>query len=84
MPPGWNRRANRALLEQLRGMTRLAGAGEGRGWREEHWLVVTDPRRATVLARRFRQAAIVTLRRGQPARLVAPARLRQARASRLG
>ena len=70
MQLGWNRRANGALLLRLHGLTRLAGAGEGRGWREEHWLVVTDPRRAAVLARRFRQAAIVTLRRGQPARLM--------------
>ena len=68
-PVGWNRRANIALLERLRGLTHVAGAGEGRGWWEEHWLVVTDPRRAAVLGRRFRQAAIVTLRRGQPARL---------------
>lgn len=68
-PVGWNRRANIALLEWLCGLTRVAGAGEGRGWREEHWLVVMDPRRAAVLGRRFRQAAIVTLQRGQPARL---------------
>lgn len=80
-PPGWNRRANRALQRWLRDAPHFAGAGEGRGWREEHWLVLTDPRRAAVLARRFRQAAIVTLRRGQPARLVWLARPRQAQAS---
>ena len=83
-PAGWNRRANIALLRWLRGLTCLAGAGEGRGWREEHWLVVTDPRRAAVLARRFRQAAIVTLRRGQPARLVVPVRPAAVPASRPG
>ncbi len=83
-PPGWNRRANRALLRRLRGMTRLAGAGEGRGWREEHWLVITDPRRAAVLARQFRQAAVVTLRRGQPARLTVLVRPRPSPASRPG
>ncbi len=68
-PPGRNLRAGRALQDHLRAVQYLSGVGQGRGWREEHWFAVMDPRRATVLARRFRQAAIVTLRRGQPARL---------------
>jgi hypothetical protein len=83
-PLGWNRRANRALLQRLRGMSCIAGTGEGRGWREEHWLVVTDPRRAAVLARQFRQAAVVTLRRDQPARLTVLARPRPVPASTPG
>ena len=68
-PPGRNLRAGRALQDHLRGVPYLSGVGQGRGWREEHWFAVMDPRRAVVLGRRFRQAAIVTLRRGQPARL---------------
>ena len=68
-PPGRNLRAGRALQDHLRAVQYLSGVGQGRGWREEHWFAVMDPRRATVLARRFRQAAIVTVRRGQPARL---------------
>lgn len=44
-------------------------AGEG-GWFEEHLLIPGPPRRALGLARRFRQAAVVWLRRGRPARLV--------------
>lgn len=69
-PAGCNVRTNTALLGWLRRVPHVPGAGEGRGWREEHWFAVLDPRRAAVLARRFRQAAIVTLRRGQPACLV--------------
>jgi len=69
-PVGRNVRANTALLGWLRRLPNVPGAGEGRSWREEHWFAILDPRRAAVLARRFRQAAIVTLRRGQPARLV--------------
>ncbi len=68
-PLGRNLRAGRALQDHLRAVPYLTGVGQGRGWREEHWFAVMDPRRAAVLARRFRQAAIVTLRRGQPARL---------------
>jgi len=83
-PAGRNQRASRALLGWLRTLPRLPGAGEGRDWREEHWFIVADPRRAAVLGRRFRQAAIVTLRRGQPARLVLLARFRRSRPSTPG
>ena len=84
-PEGLNRRADLALQDRLRRVTALPGAGEGRGWREGHWLAVLDPRRAAVLGRLFRQAAIVTLRRGQPARLAPlPARRTPDRASRPG
>ncbi len=69
-PSACNRRADRALQGWLSRLPHLAGTGQGRGWREEHWLVAADFRRVAVLARRFRQAAIVTLRRGQPARLL--------------
>ena len=69
-PEGLNRRADRALQSWLRTVPHRPGAGQGRGWREEHWFTAMDPRRAAVLGRRFRQVAIVTLRRGQPARLL--------------
>lgn len=69
MPPGWNAR----MLARLRQAARRLPAAEGHGgdgrWREAHLLLAADPRRIAVLARRFRQAAIVTLRVGQPARL---------------
>jgi len=68
-PTGRNLRAGRALQDHLRAVPYLSGAGQGRGWREEHWFAVMDPRRAAVLGRRFRQAAIVIVRRGQPAQL---------------
>lgn len=70
IPEGLNRRAGLALQDWLRRVPYVAGAGTGRGWREEHWFASLDARRAAVLARRFRQAAIVTLRPGQAARLV--------------
>ncbi|MDO9707195.1 DUF3293 domain-containing protein [Paracraurococcus lichenis] len=70
MPPGWNRR----MLPRLRAAARRLPMAEGWGgdgpWREWHLLLGGDPRRVAVLARRFRQAAIVTVRRGAPARLV--------------
>lgn len=68
-PEGWNRRRDRALQSWLRRLTVVLGVGKGRGWFEEHWLVTADPRRVAVLARRFRQAAITVVKRGQPARL---------------
>ena len=65
-PLAWNR----AMLDRLRGLARRAGIafrdGEGRAerpaWAEEHLLLLGDPRRAAVLARRFRQHAILCVR----------------------
>jgi hypothetical protein len=69
MPPGWNAR----MLARLRQAARRLPAAEGHGgdgrWQERHLLLAADPRRIAVLARRFRQAAIVTVRVGRPARL---------------
>jgi hypothetical protein len=70
LPPGWNRRMERALLEWLRTTPHHKGWGEGRGWRESHVLAALPPRPAVVLARRFRQAAITVVSRGGPARLL--------------
>ncbi|MBE9604588.1 DUF3293 domain-containing protein [Acetobacteraceae bacterium H6797] len=52
------------------------GTGPGRrpawqrDWVEAHLLIPGPPRRAMTLAARFRQAAVVVVVRGQPARLV--------------
>lgn len=80
MPPGWNRRMGEALRRHARRLPHVPGEGTGQGgtaregtgrvWREEHLLVVADPRRVAVLGRRFRQAALVVARRGQAARLL--------------
>jgi hypothetical protein len=70
MPDGWNRRMQKRLEEAVRRLPSAPGNGSARGWREEHMLVGADPRRLFTLARRFRQRAIVVVRRGQPARLV--------------
>ncbi len=67
---GVNRRAEARLLAAVRRLPQAAGHGRGRGWAEAHLLLGADPRRVAVLARRFRQAGWLWLRRGQPARLV--------------
>jgi Protein of unknown function (DUF3293) len=70
MPEGWNRRMQIRLVEAMRRLAFVPGHGTGSGWREEHMLVLADPRRALVLAWRFRQRAVVLVRLRQPARLV--------------
>lgn len=65
-PAAWNR----AMLDRLRLRARRAGIafheGDGRAerpaWAEDHLLLLTDTRRVTVLARCFRQHAILCLR----------------------
>ena len=70
MPDGWNRRMQRALIAHTRRLPSLTGRGAGNGWFEEHLFVAADPRRLSVLARRFHQLGIVVVGRGRPARLV--------------
>ena len=70
MPAGWNARMSRRLREAARRLPAAEGEGKGRGWSERHLLLAADPRRAAVLARRFRQNAMVVVRNGAPARLV--------------
>jgi hypothetical protein len=70
-PDGWNRRMQRALAAHARRMPAQEARGEGRGWSEDHLVLTTDPRRVEVLARRFRQLAIMVAAPGRPARLVA-------------
>ncbi|HET6607867.1 MAG TPA: DUF3293 domain-containing protein [Rhodopila sp.] len=66
MPPGWNARMQRHLRQAVRRYVVLPANGGARGWSEEHLLVLMPPARAAVLARRFRQNAIVNLKYRQP------------------
>ena len=68
-PEAWNRRMQKRLLAQLRRDCIIAASGELGRWREEHVLIVGEPRRGFVLARRFRQRGIVVVSRGGRARL---------------
>ena len=70
MPAGRNARMMARLREAARRLPSAEGEGRGQGWSERHLLLAADPRRAAVLARRFRQNAIVAVRAGAPARLV--------------
>lgn len=69
-PEGWNARMMARLEAAARRLPRAAGEGRGRVWSERHLLLAADARRAAVLARRFRQSAMVVARVGAPARLV--------------
>ncbi len=70
MPEGWNRRAMRRLEQALRRVPHVAGEGRLGRWGEPLLLARLPARPAAILARRFRQNAIVVLRRDRPARLV--------------
>ena len=71
MPRGWNERMQARLRQAAGRLAPLAeGWGRGRGWAEHTLLLPGDPRRLAVLARRFRQNAILLVRRGGPARLL--------------
>ncbi|CAH0239022.1 DUF3293 domain-containing protein [Roseomonas sp. CECT 9278] len=72
-PRGWNQRR----LDRLRAATRRLPRREGMGracrprpWGEEHLLVGAPAARCVVLARRFRQDAILVIRRVGPPRLL--------------
>ncbi len=69
-PRGWNERMHVRLLQATRRLARSEGWGGTPEWQEHHLLLAVDPRRIGVLARRFRQNAIVAVRVGHPARLV--------------
>ncbi|HVY15583.1 MAG TPA: DUF3293 domain-containing protein [Rhodopila sp.] len=69
MPSGWNARMQQALAQALHRRTTLPASGRWRRWSEDHLLALIAPEPAAVLARRFRQNAIVILRPRQPARL---------------
>ncbi|WP_439595832.1 DUF3293 domain-containing protein [Falsiroseomonas sp.] len=70
MPPGWNRRQQDRLRQAARSRVLAEGFGRAGAWAEHHLLLAGDPRRLAVLARRFRQWAIVVVAAGRPARLV--------------
>ena len=69
-PPGWNRRMQSRLVQAVRHWPVLPAGGGWRRWYEEHLVVFAHPRRMAVLARRYRQHAIVIVRLHQPARLL--------------
>jgi hypothetical protein len=70
MPAGWNQRMQARLRQAMRRRKALAGRGFLRRWSEAHLIVFGDARPVQQTARRFRQLAIVIIRRGRPARLV--------------
>ena len=69
MPGGWNRRMQRRLRQCLRRFTVVDAEGSLHRWHEAMLLVAGDPRPVVRLAVRFRQRAVVVLRRGRKARL---------------
>lgn len=78
MTDGWNRRAMRRLDEAMRRIPRVEGEGRLGRWSEPLVLAAMAPARGIVLARRFRQNAVVVLRPRRPARLMLLAAPREA------
>ena len=76
MPLGWNQRMQARLAQALRRRRVLPAKGSWRRWSEAHLIVFGDVRLVCRLTGPFRQNAIVIVRRGQPARLRLPPRLR--------
>ena len=72
MPEGWNRRMQHRLRQCLRRSEVVDAQGSLRRWHEAMLLVAGDPRPTLRLAARFRQRAVVILRRGQKVRLRLP------------
>ncbi len=70
MPCGVNDRMQDRLRALARGRVLGEGFGRGRCWAEHHLLVAGDPRALRVMARRFRQHAIVIVAPRHAARLV--------------
>jgi hypothetical protein len=70
MPAAWNRRIQARLLQNLRGCPVLPASGRWGHWCEAHFLAFAPHRPMIVLARRYRQHGIVTVRLRQPARLI--------------
>ncbi|WP_376092384.1 DUF3293 domain-containing protein [Roseomonas sp. CCTCC AB2023176] len=69
--PGRNARHHRRLVEAARRFRSVdALGGPGTDWEEPMLLVAADPRVIARLGRRFRQHAVVALRRDGPARLL--------------
>jgi Protein of unknown function (DUF3293) len=66
MPTGWNERMQARLRQASRRFVVHAGEGAWRGWREDHLLILGQPKPAIHLARRFRQNAVLVVRLRQP------------------
>ena len=69
MPDGWNDRMQVRLRRRLRRCVVLDAEGSLHRWREAMLLVAGDPRPHVRLAARFRQCAVVIVRRGHRVRL---------------
>ncbi|MBM9403128.1 DUF3293 domain-containing protein [Gluconacetobacter azotocaptans] len=69
-PDGWNRRMMARLAEHLSGVPHCGGEGTLGAWSEALYAVAFPLARGRVVARRFRQNAVLALRDGQAARLV--------------
>jgi hypothetical protein len=69
MPDGWNHRMQMHLRRRLRRCLVIDAGGSLHRWREAMLLVAGDPRPHVRLAARFRQRAVVIVRRGQKVRL---------------
>ena len=69
-PDNWNRRMMRRLDEAMRRIPHVGGEGRLGRWSEPLVLAALAPGRGIVLARRFRQNAVVLLRPRRPARLL--------------
>jgi hypothetical protein len=69
MPDGWNDRMQQSLRRRLRRFVVLDAEGTLHRWHEAMLLVAGDSRPCIRVAARFRQQAVVILRRGQKARL---------------
>ena len=69
VPEGWNHRMQQRLRQRLRRSEVVDAQGSLRRWHEAMLLVAGDPRPIMRLAARFRQCAVVILRRGQKVRL---------------
>jgi hypothetical protein len=65
----WNQRMQDRLKQRLRRCVTLPAEGSCWRWREEHLLVLAAPGLVKRLARLFRQAAVVVVKRGQAAAL---------------
>jgi Protein of unknown function (DUF3293) len=70
MPIGWNQRMQRRLRRDLRRFVVLDAEGALHGWHEAMLLAGGSPLPTIRLARRFRQSAVVVLRRHAPAQLI--------------
>jgi hypothetical protein len=70
MPRGWNGRMQRQLVEHMHRCVCVAADGRLRRWHEAQLLVIFPQRRAERIALRFRQRAIVVVKRRHPVRLI--------------